>query len=171
MPKFIAHGLTGMVIVAALSPNVDFRKWVPLTIGAILAISPDFDFAIEWIFNFQNFHRGFSHSIFFSALVALTLSFLVRNLSELTGYSLAYLSHSILDSTMSTSGGVKFFYPFSLQYYNFGLTSLFELPIGRDFGEAFHWIWIETACFLPVLILLFTIKHFLKRTKCKNFVE
>ena len=159
MPKIIAHALAGATIVSAICPSQRLDKWVVLA-GAIIAVSPDFDFALEWLFANQDIHRGFTHSLLFSFLIGLTFYLWLGPENQLLalGFSLAYLSHTLLDLSTSTAGGVKLFYPFSNKYYHLGLTGIFENPFGVNFSQALRWILIETVIFLPLFILTIILK-------------
>jgi len=154
MPKIIAHALTGATIVVALSPKSEINKWTLLG-GALLAISPDLDHAVEWLFNFSDVHRGFTHSLVFSFFIgSLVLFFFDSEKQRLAiAFSLAFLSHTLLDFAASTSGGVKLFWFFSNEYYHLGATDILELPFGSDFKQIFNWIFIETIIFLPVFLI------------------
>jgi membrane-bound metal-dependent hydrolase YbcI (DUF457 family) len=70
MPLPIAHGLLGACVIAALYPKPTNRRYIPLFIGALLANAADFDFLLVFIFHSKEWHRGFSHSIFFALVVA-----------------------------------------------------------------------------------------------------
>lgn len=159
MPKIIAHALTGATIIVALSPKSELNKWTLLG-GALLAISPDLDYGIEWLFNFPDVHRGFTHSLIFSFLVgSLILIFLDYEKQRLAiALSLAFLSHTLLDLATSTSGGVKLFWFFSNEYYHLGVNEILELPFGSDLKEIFYWVFIETIIFLPVFLITVLIK-------------
>lgn len=159
MPKIIAHALTGATIVVALSPKSELNKWTLLG-GVLLAISPDLDHGIEWLFNITDVHRGFTHSLIFSFLVgALILIFLDYEKQRLAiAFSLAFLSHTLLDFAASTSGGVKLFWFFSNEYYHLGLTDILESPLGSNLKQVFNWIFIETIIFLPLFLIVILIK-------------
>ena len=49
MPLPIAHGLLGATVVAALRPSSEPRTVKLLLTGALLAISPDFDYVLNWL--------------------------------------------------------------------------------------------------------------------------
>ena len=164
MPKIIAHALTGAAIVAVLDPKAGLVKWTPLFIGALLAVAPDFDYALEWIFKLPDAHRGFTHSLFFSLLVGVLICLLMPAGEERAalGFSLAYLSHALLDFSTSTTGGVKLLWPLSNQYYNYGVTGILELPVGKSLSEMSKWIILEMLFFLPLLGLILLLKRILR---------
>jgi membrane-bound metal-dependent hydrolase YbcI (DUF457 family) len=165
MPKIIAHALTGSAIIAAIHPKVKISNLTPIFIGMILAISSDFDIALEWLFEIPDLHRGFTHSLAFSLAIGLALSLWMHpgKEKEALTYSLAYLSHPILDLITSTSGGVKLLYPFSTEYYHLGLTGIFELPIGTDLTQVIAWFSIELSVFVPILLLVIAFRYFSAR--------
>ena len=159
MPKIIAHALSGATIVTLVFPNANLTKWSLLT-GAVLAISPDFDLAVEWLFDIPDLHRGFSHSLLASLVVGVIISLWMGAEEQriALGYALAYLSHSVLDLVTSTEGGVELFYPMSSNYFHLGLTKILELPFGPDLKVILTWILVETFIFLPIFLVVLIIK-------------
>lgn len=162
MPKLIAHALVGATVTALVHPSAGGRNLLPLAFGAILAVSPDFDMGIDWVFDLPDVHRGFTHSLVFSFFVWLMLYVLADG--EQSGrtsiaFGLAYFSHAALDFLTSTRGGVKLLFPFSNDYYNYGLTGIFELPVGSDLYGIARWALLETVVFLPVFLLVLFIKY------------
>ncbi len=92
MPLPIAHGLVGASLVTLIHPNADLRNWKPLLIGFFLANSPDLDFAGSLLLGWHDFHRGFTHSLLFAALVSGLIFILLRqkNLLIPLAYSAAF---------------------------------------------------------------------------------
>lgn len=160
MPKIIAHALSGATIIVATCPKANVTKWTLLA-GAVLAVSPDFDFAVEWLLKTPDFHRGLTHSFLFSLVTGLVICIWmdIEYQRLALAYSLAFLSHSILDTVTSTEGGVKLFYPLSDNYYHLGLTKILELPAGPNPREILTWILIETVIFLPIFLVVLFIKR------------
>lgn len=161
MPKIIAHLLTGAAVTVAVHPTAGIRNWTPLFLGALLGISADFDFGPEWAFDLSGIHRGFTHSLIFSIFVGLIIYFWIGNeqLRITLAFSSSYFSHILLDFLTSTEGGIKLLYPFSNNYYNFGLTNVFERPLGSNLMEVLTWCLIETLIFLPVFLFILLIKE------------
>ncbi len=87
---------------------------------------------LEWLFRDPDLHRSFTHSLLFSFGVAVVLFLWMgpEEMRAVAAFSLAYLSHPLLDLIASTKGGVKLFYPFSDEYFHLGLIRIFELPTG-----------------------------------------
>jgi membrane-bound metal-dependent hydrolase YbcI (DUF457 family) len=161
MPKIVAHALTGATIMIIGHPRAGVRNWLPLLYGAIFAISADFDIGIDWILNLPDIHRGFTHSLLFAFLVGSAIYFLMPKEQSRVAlcFGAAYLSHILLDFLTSTTGGVKLLFPFSNEYYNFGLTSIFELPFGNSLAEITKWFAVETVFFLPVFLFALAVKY------------
>lgn len=161
MPKIIAHALTGASIIVAVNPKINLNNLSPVFIGVFLAISPDLDLLVEWLFNIPDFHRGFTHSLLFSLCIGIIISLYMnpRHEKATVAYFLAFFSHPLLDTLTSTSGGVKLLYPFSNRFYHFGFTNIFELPIGSNISELFAWIKIETMVFLPLLFVIILLRY------------
>ena len=163
MPKIIAHALTGAAIVIAIAPKSQLNKW-SLLLGALLALSPDFDFAVEWLINVPDFHRGLTHSLLISCIVGIIFCMLHGAAEQrlALAYALAYLSHSLLDFATSTKGGVKLLWPFSDDYYHLGWTKMLEVPFGPGIREILTWMLLETVIFLPVLMIVLLAKKLIR---------
>ena len=109
----VAHGLLGATVVAAFQSSASSkRRHSELLIGALLGIAPDFDYALNYVG--RGWHHGFTHSIVFGCCVGFLVS-LGRRLSwrSMTVYSLAILSHPLLDYFFTESHGIELFWPFS----------------------------------------------------------
>ena len=108
-----------------------------LFLGIALSILPDID-SVGFLFNvpYASFwgHRGFSHSIFFAALVSISCTVLFRFEPNkpwmvFTYLFISCLSHSLLDA-MTTGGlGVAFFSPFENSRYFFPFRPIKVSPI------------------------------------------
>ena len=125
----IAHGLLGASIVAALRPSSERRSAKLLLLGAFLAISPDFDYALNWLrIAYGGWHHGFTHSIPFALVVGLLMiaifrDWRVRSYIMFTG---AYVSHTLLDLMFTESRGVALWWPFTNHRYKLRLTGPIE---------------------------------------------
>jgi inner membrane protein len=148
-----------------------------LIAGALCSIVPDldvvgFEFGIEYGDMFG--HRGFTHSIFFAALLALFVTFaFFRNStgSQLLIFLFLFistLSHPALDALTNGGLGVGFFAPFSNERYFFGYRPIEVSPIGvGDFFSQrglkvllseLRWVWLPSA-------ICFGLGHLIKRAR------
>lgn len=170
MPLPVAHGLVGASVVAAVHPTDNPRKsWKPLLIGALLAISPDFDFILTWGFGLEEVHRTFTHSIAFAALVGWGILQLKSvNMREAVAYGLAFLSHTLLDFSATQMGkGVALLWPITDQKYKLGILSFSEFRDGFSTLHVFFANWeavlricaFEFIVFMPVLLLIYLYRH------------
>jgi membrane-bound metal-dependent hydrolase YbcI (DUF457 family) len=162
MPLPIAHGLVGASVISLFHPNAGLKKWQPLLFGFILANIPDLDFVFTFLFGWQGFHRGFTHSFTFAAIIAVAFFALLhkRNWQIPLTYSLAFLAHTILDFISAKSGGVRLLIPFDYNAYRLGLISFSELTRGFLISDMLYFSLIETLIFVPlfVVVLLFAQK-------------
>lgn len=160
MPLPIAHGLVGASLVRLIHPSADFKNWKPLMIGFVLANSPDLDFFGSYLFGWQNFHRGVSHSLFFACLVSTVFFLLFRNQDWRvpTAFSAAFLSHTILDFVFAESGAVRLFIPFDYNAYKLGLISFSEIRRGFNLEDLLKFSIIEILVFAPLFLLINFIK-------------
>jgi len=130
----IAHGLLGASIVEALRPSSRRRSAKLLLLGALLAISPDFDYALNWLrISWGGWHHGFTHSIPFALLVGLVLIVVFRDwrVRSYLLFTLAYLSHALLDFMFTESRGIALWWPFTNYRYKLRLPTLIEYAWSR----------------------------------------
>jgi inner membrane protein len=148
-----------------------------LIAGALCSIAPDldvvgFEFGIEY--GDMLGHRGFTHSIFFAALLAVFVTFaFFRNSSgsQLLIFLFLFistLSHPMLDALTNGGLGVGFFAPFSNERYFFAYRPIEVSPIGVGdfFSERglkvllseLRWVWLPSA-------FCFGLGHLIKRTR------
>lgn len=156
MPLPIAHGLVGTSLIGLIHPSASLKNWKPLFIGFVLANSPDLDFFGSFIFGLKDFHRGFTHSILFAFVISALLFLLLRkqNWRVPLAYSIAFLSHTILDFLFAQSGGVRLFIPFDYGSYRLGIISFSELQNGFNKSDLIKFSVIETLVFTPIFLLM-----------------
>ena len=165
MPLPIAHGCVGAGIVALSRPKSSLgMDWHMLLFGAVLAIIPDLDFMLIWVFHLSNgWHRSFTHSILMGFIVTALLIGLLgtARIREAVAYGAAYLSHGILDFlTAKHGGGVELFWPFVHERFKLGLISFSELMHGITLSEMFKASLIELTIFAPMLLALLLVREF-----------
>lgn len=165
MPTIFSHAVFATVTGKGfLKKNGSVWFWL---LTAVCATIPDADvigfrFGIEYGNMFG--HRGFTHSILFAALFGSFVAFLVRRFLK-TGlsytklavfFSLATLSHPLLDMLTNGGEGVALLAPLSGQRFAFPWRPIEVSPIGlRFFGDRGRavilseilWVW------LPAIII------------------
>jgi inner membrane protein len=154
MPLPIAHSLFAASIVAATHNEPTKRLAMPLCVGAFLANSPDFDFALVFLLGSKDWHRGFSHSILFAAivLVVIALSRGRSKLRESIAFGLAYASHFVLDfSTTKYGDGLQLFWFFDPERFGLRWFGLSEMPSNLSVLEVSTTLFIEFSVFAPIL--------------------
>lgn len=164
MPLPFAHGLLGASIVAAIHPKPFDKYYFPVILGGFLANAADFDFALVFLLHSKEFHRGFTHSIFFAVLVISIFLLILgwKKHREAVAYGLAFASHFILDFvTTKIGGGLELYFPVSKERFGLGIFGLSEVPSKMTIFEIFQTIGLELSIFAPILVLIF----FLKRKK------
>lgn len=169
MPLPFAHGLVGASIVAAIHPKPFEKFYFPVLLGGFLANAADFDFALVFLLGSKEWHRGFSHSIFFALIVgAVFLLFLgLKKYREALAYTLAYASHFILDFvTIKIGGGLELFFPFSNERIGLGWFGLSEVPSKMTVLQIFQTIGLELLIFAPIFLLIYFVKK--KRVRMKK---
>ncbi len=165
MPLPIAHGLVGASVVAALYPTRPEanRFFVPLLVGGFLANCPDLDFFLVWTLHSGAWHRAFTHSIFFAAVVSLVaLALLGRSrVREAIVYGLAFMSHGVLDYlTTKEAGGVQLLWPASTERLKLGAVGIIEVPSRFTVAELMTAFSVELALFTPLLIAVLFIRRY-----------
>lgn len=138
-----------------------------LLIGAALcSVIPDLDVVgFEFGIKYSDMlgHRGFTHSIFFAALLAAVITYTWFQNSQGSGLIaflflfLSTLSHPVLDALTNGGLGVGFFAPFSNRRYFFAYRPIEVSPIGlggffshRGFKvilSELKWVWLPSAIF------------------------
>jgi membrane-bound metal-dependent hydrolase YbcI (DUF457 family) len=155
-------------VVAALQPNFSLnRDWKPLLLGALLGICPDLDFFIFLIpGSGRGWHHGFTHSVVFAFLVGLSTSFVVGQMSldKVLMWSLATLSHPLLDFLITEAGGVELFWPFSTRRFKLSLPNPIDyswrnISMWDTFLDLLKICLIEFIIFAPIFLLVLWIRQ------------
>ena len=164
MPTILSHG-----IVAAAAGHWSRRElstafWMWTIACALLpdvdVISFSFGIAYEDMFG----HRGFTHSLFFAALVGALASWQLSHpshplhpshrLAHFLWFTAVTASHGVLDAMTNGGRGIAFFAPFSDDRYFFPWRPIQVSPIGVGFFSArglrvlvseARWIWVPSA--------------------------
>jgi inner membrane protein len=167
MPSAFSHAIVATAIGKVVQPKkVPWWYWA---LGAGLSAVPDLD-VIGFHFGVRYGdvmgHRGFTHSLFFAALLAglVTLAFIGQ--SKISCWRLffylflATASHGIFDAMTNGGLGVAFFSPFSNARYFLPFRPIKVSPIGvgRFFSarglaiirsEAL-WLWIPSVAVFAI---------------------
>jgi membrane-bound metal-dependent hydrolase YbcI (DUF457 family) len=169
MPFPIAHAITGASIVALSRRSVIIsRDWRSLLVGALLAISPDFDFFFVWILGFgAAWHRSFTHSIFFALAVGVLTAGVAGSLRirECLVYASTVISHIVLDFlTTRTMAGVEILWPFCACRFKLGLFNYIDVDLNAHSPYDFALGLLKISLIeLLVLAPIFTLIIFLKK--------
>ena len=139
MPSLPTHAVAALGIGACFyRPEIPKGIWV---IGAVCSIVPDLDvIGFRFGIRYGDFwgHRGFAHSLFFAALLALVIVVLgfrhgVNGMHALTLWLYLFLataSHGLLDAMTDGGLGIALFSPFDNHRYFFPWTPIRVSPIG-----------------------------------------
>ncbi|HEX6052069.1 MAG TPA: metal-dependent hydrolase [Gemmatimonadaceae bacterium] len=163
MASAFTHAAAALALGTAFrNPGPPARFWL---LGAAFAVVPDLDAVGYWMgvpYDSDFGHRGFSHSIFFAALLAGVGLMAFRGDSASRGQTwlflfLATASHGVLDALTTGGGGVAFLAPFDNERYRFPWRPIVVSPmsIRRFFSERgvrvlaseLLWIWIPATAF------------------------
>lgn len=172
MPLPVAHGLIGASAVAALLPFSRSRIAKPLLIGAFLGISPDFDYALNWLrISGGGWHHGFTHSIPFALFIGLLTIVVLREwkVRSFIVFSAAFGSHTLLDYLITESRGVALWWPFTDHRYKLRLPNPIDYSsIWETTMEMIKVTLTELFIFAPVLLAIVLIRRVLmKRSRLK----
>ncbi|HIE46152.1 MAG TPA: metal-dependent hydrolase [Flavobacteriaceae bacterium] len=175
MASIFGHALASIAIGSSFTKTMRSLKfWL---LGVFCAIFPDadvvgFKFGIKYASFFG--HRGFTHSLVFALLFGFLIAFIFYNKKKKFLYyaiffTLATVSHSVLDA-MTTGGlGVAFFSPFDNTRYFFSWRPIQVSPIGvAKFFSSWglrvlksELIWIGLPSLVYILLLRLK-KYFIK---------
>ncbi len=173
MASVFSHAVVALGIGSCFyQPRTPKRVWV---IGALCSVIPDLDvIGFRFGIHYGDFwgHRGFTHSLFFAALLA-TLAVLLAFRQAVPGISryalwtyffLATASHGLLDAMTDGGLGVAFFSPFNNTRYFLPWTPIRVSPIGITRFFTFRglevvqsellWIWLPTALLVLAVWLI-----------------
>lgn len=171
MATIFSHAVAALGIGACFyRPEVPKRVWV---VGAVCAAVPDLDvigFGLGVNYGDPFGHRGFTHSLFFAALLAgAAIAFAFPKGVPGLGrfglwlfFFLATASHGFLDAMTNGGLGVAFFAPFDNTRYFFPWTPIRVSPIGISnfiadgglsvFPSEFLWIWLPSGVLAAVAL-------------------
>ncbi|HUQ84615.1 MAG TPA: metal-dependent hydrolase [Gemmatimonadaceae bacterium] len=165
MASAFTHAIAGLALGTAFRRrHTSPRYWIA---GAVIAALPDVDGVGFWLgvpYESTFGHRGFTHSIFFAALIALAALIFFRDRAYdgerprlWTYLFLATASHGVLDAMTTGGGGIAFFAPFVNERYFFPWRPILVSPmsISRFFSERglriiaseIVWVWIPAGIF------------------------
>jgi len=171
MPSAFSHAIVATAIGKVVEPKQ--APWWYWALGAVVSAVPDLD-VIGFHFGVRYGdvmgHRGFTHSLFFAALLAglVTIAFVSQSQisrGRLFFYLfLAAASHGILDAMTNGGLGVGFFSPFTNARFFFPFHPIMVSPIGvgRFFSakglaviksEAM-WLWLPSVAVFAVSTLV-----------------
>ena len=178
----LSQGLLGGILAGAFSKKKKLK--IAITCGVIGGLAPDLDILIKSSYDpllSIDFHRQFSHSIFFSPiggfLVALLLFIFFKKKSsfkQIYFFSfLGYFSHGILDAC--TSYGTVLFWPFSDFRVGLNIISIID-PLYTGILIIFFLIsifhnsilTIRIGLFFSIILLSF---NFYKYQQVKDYVK
>ena len=172
MPTIFSHA-----VFAAVTGKAFFKKPVSFWfwgLTALCAIIPDADVA-GYAFGVGRggmfSHRGFTHSIVFALLFGAFAAFIARRFLKApftfaklaVFFSLATLSHPLLDMLTNGGSGIALFAPLSGQRFAFPWRPVEVSPIGLRFfsdrGWAvivseFIWVWLPALTILGLSIIV-----------------
>ncbi|HSP33793.1 MAG TPA: metal-dependent hydrolase [Thermoanaerobaculia bacterium] len=146
MPTIFSH--PAVALLKTFTRNVPKSA---VAAGAIGSILPDADvasfyFGIPYGSTFG--HRGFTHSIFFAAVLSaiLTAAIRPRRWSTFGFIFVCTMSHPLLDACTNGGMGIAFFSPFSNHRYFFPWRPIEVSPIGAVdmdvLKSEFWWVWV-----------------------------
>ena len=148
MPSIFTHPLIGLAAAKMLPIRYKTKRFWALSF--LCPFIPDWD-GIGFYLGLphEHFfgHRGFTHSIFFAAILGIVIVavffrgggiFSKRNTLLAIYFASITLSHGILDALTNTSNGVAFFSPIISTRYSFGFTPIESSPLSpaEFFGQA-----------------------------------
>jgi inner membrane protein len=161
----------------ALALGTAFRRPAPPAgfwlLGAVCAALPDLDGVGYWMgvpYRSAFGHRGFTHSLFFAAVLATLITYtrladrwsIPRSALWLFVF-LATASHGVLDAMTTGGGGVAFFAPFDNQRYFFPWRPIRVSPMsirrfftGRGVAvleSELRWVWLPAGAFALAMIV------------------
>jgi len=169
VPTILSHPAVPLAIGMGLGARVIPPRL--LIAGMVVSVIPDIDvvsFAFDVSYGSPYGHRGFTHSPFFAAAVALLGTVAARTLhaSAQTAFwflFIAMASHGVLDAGTDGGLGIAFLWPWLDDRFFAPLQVIAVAPIGlsrfmSDRGlyvllSELYWVWVPCALLAGVLAL------------------
>jgi membrane-bound metal-dependent hydrolase YbcI (DUF457 family) len=127
---------THLIFALSLAYLTRFPR-IPAAIGGVI---PDLDYVMDYDFPF--FHRGFVHTLAFTALGMIAIYLISRRTGITLGFGVGFLSHLFLDSITPT--GIVWLYPLSSYFFSLNL-AYYDNPVANlgiiALSVFFVWIW------------------------------
>ena len=160
MPTMLTHPAIPLAIGTGLGKQTVTGKL--LVLGILFSIVPDFDviaFHFGIPYSSQWGHRGFTHSLFFAAVMSAAFAHLFYNKLKLDRTRvfaflfIAMASHGLLDMFTDGGLGIALLWPFSDARYFWPYQVIKVSPIGMTFFSSwgmhtliseFFWIWLPS---------------------------
>jgi len=176
MPTMFTHPAIPLALGTGLGKKAVSGKL--LVLGVLFSIIPDLDviaFKFGIPYSSQWGHRGFTHSLFFAAVMSLVFANAVANKLEMNSKRvfiflfIAMASHGVLDMFTDGGLGIALLWPFEHTRYFWPWQVIRVSPIGMSFfsdwglhtlTSEFFWIWLPS---LVVAVCLFSGKRFYRR--------
>ncbi len=167
MASAITHFIVGAGLALPCMELAALRavmpRWaIPVTAG-LFAVVPDLDTWATLTFHIPRgslfSHRGFFHSPFFLALLALAVASLVARgravLLLAAVWAGAAITHPLLDMLTDGGSGVMVLFPFSTERFFFPWRPIRVSPlsIGRFFDHAGEILWSELPFSVAAMLL------------------
>jgi inner membrane protein len=169
MPTVVTHALAGAAVGHLLAPGPMPPSYYAVAAG--LGVLPDLDvlafsFGIPYGSRFG--HRGFSHSLLFSALAGLLAALPLAGWFGVpwwhlwVAFAAVTVSHTLLDALTDGGLGVAFFSPFNDRRYFLPWRPIRVSPIGRAaFGRwglrallsEVVWVWVPLGLLVAVTLV------------------
>jgi inner membrane protein len=169
MPTVLTHAAVPLAIGLALGPQVVSRRL--LIAGVVACMLPDLDvlaFRLGVAYSDAAGHRGITHSLVFSLLLAMIAAALARGLrtSRRTAFLFVFASaasHGLLDMVTNGGMGVALWWPLSNERFFFpwqvieasplSLRRVFSARGAAVFGSEILWVWLPTMAVASVAVL------------------
>jgi len=171
MPTMFTHPAIPLAIGTGLGKKTVSGKL--LVLGILFSILPDFDviaFKFGIPYSSQWGHRGFTHSLFFAALMSIAFAYPLATKLELSRARIfaflfiAMASHGVLDMFTDGGLGIALLWPISEARYFWPYPVIKVSPIGMTFFSSwgmqtliseFFWIWLPSL-FTAICLFLGT---------------
>lgn len=172
MPTFISHPAVALATMPLLN-GIQKKPFVVMT-GAVMTILPDIDY-INYKFIGIPYgdiwsHRGFTHSIVFSLIVASLFTLVFKQQKRNTNlvvwlyFSICGISHGLLDAMTNGGKSIPLLFPFSNEgiFFGFRPIKVSTLTAEKFFGyqgfitvqNEMLYIWLPAAFLFLICLMI-----------------